>query len=290
MQCVYLGDNLPNSFEEQLFFSKEMPYRIHIKHFQSEDIVPLHYADSIEILLCDGLRGEIVINANRFPLGGKQLFIIPPYTIHANSIYPGNGVMYVFKISFHEMGQYLLLENYLKVCGCRLDQLLYQAPAYDEVFSIVQFLIRHDGDLKLCLPPILELFRILSSYTDPQRNTAIHSQFKGSSLQELITWTNRNYARKITIEEVAKMTGYSKYYFCSHFKALTGMTYMNYLNSVRISHACLMLSQGESVQTVCRNTGFENTSHFIQMFKRIQHVTPHQYACQQKKLIQEHKE
>ena len=70
------------------------------------------------------------------------------------------------------------------------------------------------------------------------------------------------------------MTGYSKYHFCSRFKSLTGMTYLNYLNSVRVRRACLLLQQGESVQAVCRATGFENVSYFIQMFKKIRHVTP----------------
>ena len=34
----------------------------------------------------------------------------------------------------------------------------------------------------------------------------------------------------------------------------------------------------------CRNCGFENVSHFIQLFKRIQHITPYQYAGQVRNL------
>ena len=64
MRCVYFGDTLPNSFEEQVQFSEEMPYRINIKRYQAEDIVPLHYADSIEILLCEALCGARVFDAN----------------------------------------------------------------------------------------------------------------------------------------------------------------------------------------------------------------------------------
>ncbi len=283
MSCVFYGDNLPNGFEEQIDFSREMPYTISIKHFQAEDIVPLHYAETIEILLCDGLCGEIVIDANHYQFQGQQVFVIPPYTVHSNNIRPGNGVMYVFKINFRQMAHYLHVENYLEVCGCRLNQLRYLCPDYEGVFQIVEALIEHDGCLGDCLPHIMALFRLLSRHTSPAQNDpAIHTQFKGSSLQELINWTNQNYARKITIDEVAKLSGYSKYHFCSRFKALTGMTYMNYLNSVRVSHACLMLRNGDSVQTVCRNTGFENTSHFIQIFKRIQYITPHQYATQQR--------
>lgn len=285
MQCVYYDDRLPNGFEEHFYFSAAMPYTISIKRFPVEDIVPLHYAQTIEILLCEDLYGEIVIDNRHYPLGGQQLFVIPPYTIHSNNIRPGSGTMFVFKIDFHEMNRYIDVENVLAISGCQLGQLSYLCPEYPAVRAIVDGLIQRDGDLIRCLPLILELLSVLSRHTEPNRNdVSSHTRFKSSSLQDLIRWTNENYARKITIDEVAAMTGYSKFHFCSRFKSQTGMTYMRFLNSVRVSHACLMLQNGDSVQTVCRSCGFENSSYFIQVFKQIQHLTPHQYAAQKKKL------
>lgn len=285
MQCVYYDDRLPDGFEEHAFFSAQMPYTIRIKHFQTEDIVPLHYAETIELLLCEDLCGEIVIDNQHYRFGGHQLFVIPPYTVHSNTIHPGDGTMFVFKISFREMNRYFNAANFLALKEVSLSQLQYRCPEYPAVRAIVDRLIAQDGDLMPCLTLIVELFVVLSQHVDRNRDvSAAYSRFHSSSLQELICWTNENYARKITLAEVADMTGYSKYHFCSRFKSQTGMTYMHYLNSVRISHARLMLRNGDSVQTVCRNCGFENTSHFIQVFKRIQGITPHQYAAQQQKL------
>lgn len=284
MHCVYLDDRLPNGFEEQFSFSQQMPYTIHIKHFSTEDIVPLHYAQTVELLLCEDLCGEIVIDSHHYSLEGRQLFVIPPYTVHANNIRPGSGTMYVLKISLEEMDRYIRLRSILSLNHSELSQLCYLCPEYPGARRIVDGLIERDGDLPGCLGLMMELFLLLSRHVDRSRSTSSgQTRFRESSLQELIRWTNENYARKITIEEVAKKTGYSKYHFCSRFKALTGMTYMNYLNSVRVEHACLMLRNGDSVQTVCRNAGFENVSHFIQLFKRIRHVTPYQYAREQKR-------
>ncbi len=281
MKCIYFDDTLPNGFQENFFFSKEMPYTVAIKSFLVEDIVPLHYAGTIEILLCDQLCGEIVIDNRHFALGGQQLFVIPPYTVHANNIRPGIGTMYVFKIHFAQLSHYLNAEHIFEANGCTVSQLRYDCPAFDEVLEVVARLMEHDGDLGRCLGPLVDLFCILSRHTEPSRAAGTgRDRFRDSSLQELIRWTNENYARKITIDEVARMTGYSKYHFCSRFKSLTGMTYLNYLNAVRVSYACLMLQKGESVQSVCRATGFENVSYFIQVFKKIQHMTPHQYASQ----------
>ena len=280
MKCIYFDDTMPDGFEEHFFFSKEMPYTVSIKQFLTEDIVPLHYAETIEILLCDQLSGEIVIDNRRFELGGYQLFVIPPYTVHANNIHPGIGTMYVFKIHFGQLRYYLDAEHIFSLFGTHVSRLRYDCPAFHEVLEVVAKLMEHDGSLGRCLPHLIDLFGILSRHTDPDRADADHDRFRDSSLQDLIRWTNEHYARKITIDEVAKMTGYSKYHFCSRFKSLTGMTYLNYLKSVRVRRACMLLQQGESVQSVCRAAGFENVSYFIQVFKKIQHMTPHQYACQ----------
>lgn len=286
MQCVYFNSQLPNGFEEKFVFSAQMPYTINIKEFPEEDIVPLHYADTLEILLCDGLCGEIVIDNQRFDLGGQQMFVVPPYTVHSNAIQPGSGSMYVIKVCFREMERYLNVPNLLALQGCSLGELRYVCPEFEKVMDIVDGLIYHDGALLECMPYILNLFLILSRHREPERTSPANARFKGSSLQEVIRWTHENYGRKVTIDEAAAMAGYSKYHFCARFKEMTGMTYMNYLNSVRISYACLFLRNGEAVQDVSRSCGFENVSHFIQLFKRARHMTPYQYATQQKRFPQ----
>ncbi len=284
MQRIFFDNKLPNGFEEHFEFSREMPYTLHVKQFLTEDIVPLHYAETIEILLCENLCGEIVIDNRHFRFQGEQLFVIPPYTVHSNNIRPGEGTMYVFKVHLEELGYYINLRHVLKLKGCRLEELRYDCPEYPGAVEIMKRIIEYDGDLSRCLPPLMELFLLLARHRDTNRSAAPdNSRFRESSLREIIRWTNENYARKITLDEVAAQTGYSKYHFCARFKELTGMTYLNYLNSVRVSYACRMLSQGQSVQDVCRATGFENVSYFIQMFKRIQHMTPHQYANRQKR-------
>lgn len=283
MHYVFYGDTVPEDFQEQVPFFSENPYVIHIKRFQTADIVPLHYADTVELLVCSGLCGEIVVNTECCPLGGDQVFLIPPYTLHSNRVEPNGGIMYVLKISLPEMQRYVHFENYLRLYGHGLDQLSYRPDAYPAVLDILERLIARDGNLGACIPLFLELARVLSAYPQVRRSeNLLQTKFGDSRLQELINWTNRNYSRRITVEEAAALTGYSKYYFCSRFKALTGVTYMRYLTNFRISCACSLLCGGESVQSVSRSTGFENVSHFIQVFRSVQHVTPYRYACQKR--------
>lgn len=283
MQCVYEGSRMPNGFEEQFEFSPQMPYTVSIKRFADADDVPLHYAETVEILLCDELSGQLIIDDRRFSLGGQQLFVIPPYTVHANSIAPGNGVMHVIKVSLPDVGHYINLIHYLELCGCRIDQLAYACPEYPRAKELIDALIRDDGSLADCLPHILALFRLVSRHTVRSRNpSSPNARLKSAGLQELISWTQTNFSEKITVDQAAKLTGYSKYHFCTRFKLLTGMTYLNYVNSVRIAHACLMLRDGQPVSRVCRECGYETVSYFTQIFRRIKGMTPRQYAAMTK--------
>lgn len=283
MGCVYYDYRTPNGFEESFDYSKEIPYSIRIKRFRDADIVPIHYAKTMEILVCDNLRGQVIIDNNRYELGGRQVFVIPPYTVHSNAIEVCDGTQQVFKLSFSMLEHYVNIPHLLAERGCRLEQLAYECPEYDEVKHLIDELIRLDGDLCDCMPLILQLFNLLSRYRDPGREAARDSsRLNTDSLQRLISWTQENYMKKISLDEVARMMGYSKFYFCSRFKELTGITYLSYLNSVRVSNACLRLQNGQPVQKVCADCGFDNVSYFIQVFKKNRHVTPHQYAAQRK--------
>lgn len=283
MKCVYFDNQRPDSFEEQFSFSRQMPYSVQVKHFTQEDIVPLHYGNTLEILLCDHLDGGISIDSQLFPFHGQQIFVIPPRTVHATTIRPCSGTQYVVKVHFEAISYYFDVEHFLESCSCHAGQFAYHGPAYTQIKPIVDDLIANDGQIPRCLISILELLHILSQYTDKQRDSMeIQTQFKSSTLRELVNWTHRNYMRRISIDDAAAVTGYSKYHFCTRFKAMTGMTYIQYLNSVRVSYACRMLSNGESVQTVCREVGFDNLSYFIQLFKRLRHITPYRYAIQHK--------
>ncbi len=278
MKCVHYGFKNPTSFEEHLDFSRQMPYTVRIKTFETEDIVPLHYGETIEILLCDHLRGDVVIDNNRYNLSGEQLLVVPPFTVHSNNIEICCGTLYVVKVCFPEMKYYLDIQHVLESSGVSVLQFLHVCDEYDRVRSLVAELIEHDGDFLYCLGSIMQLFRTLSKHIDSSRSPSNTSYLlRKSDLRELISWTQQNFQHKISLDDVAKKAGYSKYYFCNRFKAMTGSTYFDYLTSVRIEYASRLLRKGQCVNDVCSACGFDDVSYFIQTFKKIHHLTPKQY-------------
>ena len=110
------------------------------------------------------------------------------------------------------------------------------------------------------------------------KEDVIKNDLSSHNLRKIINWTEKNYLNKISIDEVAHIVGYEKHYFCNKFKKLTGISYINYVNNLRIQHACRMLANGNSVSTVCDECGFENLSYFVQLFKKFVGVTPKTYS------------
>ncbi|MDD3996296.1 MAG: AraC family transcriptional regulator [Sphaerochaetaceae bacterium] len=279
MKCIHYDYKAPKEFEEHLSFSSSMPYTIRIKKFLTQDIVPFHYGRTIEILVCQDLCGEIIIDGNYFKLKGKQVFIIPPYTVHSNRIHVCDGTEYVLKISFSDMEQYINIPLIASIDGNDIANLCYECSEYDQIVQIINDLIANDGNTFSCISSISRIFELFFLHANKANRLFQNStDWNKNELRKLIKWTQENHTDKITIDKASEIVGYSKYYFCSWFKSLTGTTYLNYLNQVRLETACRILRKGESVSVACYDSGYENVSYFIQLFKKMYGMTPRKYT------------
>lgn len=97
-------------------------------------------------------------------------------------------------------------------------------------------------------------------------------------LQSVCDYINIKYAQKMTIDELAKMSGMSKYYFISSFKEFTGLTPMEYIIRFRLSKAKFYLEFSDlKIQDIAQKDGFSSTTAFTHTFTRYIGVTPSQY-------------
>ncbi len=101
-----------------------------------------------------------------------------------------------------------------------------------------------------------------------------------SSVYEAIQYIQENVSRKITSDELARLTGIDKRTLCSSFKSITGLTTAQYFLNFRLNVAKSLLTQGMSVTEVCEKTGFENWSNFSRTFRNHVGLSPKQYAMQ----------
>ena len=96
-------------------------------------------------------------------------------------------------------------------------------------------------------------------------------------IRELISYVNEHYTEKLSLEDAADYVGFSREYFCRFFKQHMGLTFLRYLNEVRISHAGRLLSSTDlSISEIMNTCGFTNQTIFNRLFKEIYGMTPRQ--------------
>lgn len=132
--------------------------------------------------------------------------------------------------------------------------------------------MRSDGTALLMLA---DLIRYFSVYSLP--GTTAGTSQSNNTLREIITYVNEHYTEKLSLEEVANQIGFSREYFCRFFKQHMGITFLRYLNEVRISHAGrLLMNTDMSISEVMSESGFTNQTIFNRLFKEIYGMTPRQ--------------
>ncbi len=90
-----------------------------------------------------------------------------------------------------------------------------------------------------------------------------------------------NFHGDINLNDIADKAFFSKFHFIRLFRDTYGKTPHQYLTSVRIEKAKLLLRTDISIADICFAVGFDSISSFTGLFKRITAVTPSFYRQQQ---------
>jgi AraC-like DNA-binding protein len=93
---------------------------------------------------------------------------------------------------------------------------------------------------------------------------------QADGIGKTIEWIKENYTRSFTVEELAKSNNMSVSGLHHKFKAVTAMGPLQYQKELRLHEARrLMLSGSMDVTTAAMAVGYESSSHFTRVYKRL---------------------
>jgi YesN/AraC family two-component response regulator len=99
-----------------------------------------------------------------------------------------------------------------------------------------------------------------------------------SSLRKAERYIQENFSRKISLEEIASVSGFSAPYFSTIFKRETGENLSTYLSRLRVEKAsALLISTNLPLNTIANACGFEDQSWFSKIFKAHTGMSPRRY-------------
>ena len=97
-------------------------------------------------------------------------------------------------------------------------------------------------------------------------------------LFRIFRFIQKNYNGECSLEELSQSTGYDYSYLSRYFKRLAGISFNEYVNKVRISHACYLLTNDNmSIFELSEECGFKSLRSLNRNFLKVVGVTPTEY-------------
>jgi len=164
------------------------------------------------------------------------------------------------------------------VCGIRFSRQTIESLS-DDIISLPEA-EGIDGVLKF-----LKILYSLAISKNQQIISVSHSRSisgngTSSRIDAILQFVRDNYRRKISLEEIGRLTSLSPAAVCRYFKKMTGKGFCDYVCSFRIDIAAEMMSgTDKTIAEICYSCGFGNLSNFNRVFKRITGMTPRDYRA-----------
>ncbi len=96
-----------------------------------------------------------------------------------------------------------------------------------------------------------------------------------SRINKVLVYLQKNYRSSISLQEASKLIHLSNTAFCKFFKKSLGKTFTDYLNDLRILHACtLLIETDKSISQIAAECGFENLAYFNRVFLKKKQLQP----------------
>lgn len=232
-----------------------------------------NWHENLEIQLVTDGEGRVLLNGEAYSIEKNSIVVVNSNVIH-----------YTCTDSALTYTVLILSTDWCKQMGIAYDALHF-APIFKSeklqkwILKLVEMRAARENPLsvakvnQLLLQMMIEL---VENYAAPAQAMPTDSK-RFEVIKAVIAFIQKNYSRKITLDEIAKAVFYDKYALCREFKKYTGQTIVESLNQYRCIKAVDCLEVGKTVAETATLCGFENLSFFTKTFKRYTGKAPSAY-------------
>lgn len=269
----------------------ELAYSIHHTDAQDPLILYQHWHEECEFLVIEKGHTDFQTGSEHFSLSAGDAVFIPPYCLHkAISDTCCSFYAIVFHPSFlvEDSSSYLYRQ--------------YIGPIYQS--SLASAYVFHGNDrtpfswekevsssiLKLCrsymddpyASPLIIKAELLICWQNFFHHILYREKTKEDSrISETIRFLRLHFHEEISVTRLAKQAGLSEGQLSRLFKQQTGLSMIAYLNRIRLTCACQLLTEEDnSISDIAFSCGFRNLSNFNRLFRKNLHCSPLIYRRQ----------
>lgn len=256
--------------------------------------VPMHWHDSIEVLYI--LDGETIVNIDQqlFTLHQNEYIILDSKVIHSTSCKTFSHFL-IIQIPYRFLKTYIPDIDYIhfqNVCSTtagstdRESSNCVKPKAFilEDLRSILNQLVllwntKPNGYQLKYYSYIFDLLYIMNTHfkTEISQSEYHQSEKYMERLTCVMSYVKQHYREAISLQDISDYLALNPAYFTRFFKKYMGMTFTEYLNSIRLRYIYEdVLSTDLPIQTILEKNGFTNYKLFMRMFRETYGGTPSQ--------------
>ncbi len=238
-----------------------------------------HFHPEYEIHLITATQGRAFVGDHIGPFAPGNLVMTAPNLPHnwlsdvpSGVAVPERCLVLQFSAAFAQrcVGAFPELSFLPELLGEAARGVQFSAEAGAAAEPVMRALLTAPGAARLAA--FFELLDILRSSASRRMLASVGyrpnpATYMTQPLNHVLNHIGRNLSSDLRESELAELSGYSASAFSRAFHRQTGMTFVRYVNSMRINRACEMLISGERrITDICFEVGFNNLSNFNRQF------------------------
>ena len=142
---------------------------------------------------------------------------------------------------------------------------------------LYEFTNENTGRAELIYECVSVLLSLFARIYFEEKADALITTLNKNAISHCVEYINNHFDEDITLSEITRLSAMSKTNFCMMFSSVTGSSFKNYLNDVRIKKAAELISKGEKISVVSSLCGYSNFSTFYRNFKKHMKLSPAEY-------------
>lgn len=229
-----------------------------------------HYHTAHELIYAHTGHTAVTIDGNTYDLcDGKAIFAYSE-SIHSIRSAPGSKVWVLKADSNH----YKNLLWGKKLVSPIIENTDYIRPILDEIYKELKSDKQYNNDVIDGYGYLLLALILRNEKTAICTSPSRHKLMAGETYDRISRKIMEEYST-ITFDEMAEFAHYSKPYFSKFFQAYFGMSFVEYLNTIKVAAAVEMLKEKKlSVTEISEKCGFNTIRNFNRVFKLITGYSP----------------
>jgi AraC-like DNA-binding protein len=266
---------------------------VHIKHIDNNRLISsFHFHDMCELVWIERSHGKRIVGDHIGNFEDDDLVLMGPNLPHIwqndKSYEDRDDKTVRSTVIYFSIDFFSLLTDDQDVLALAADLvsrasrgLVFDQETTNKIKNILRGIANNDGFENIIA--VIEIIKILARSKDFKYLSSItfknqYDEKDNNRINKVYQFLMKNFHNDIHLNEVAELCNMTPNSFCRFFKMRAQKSLTQFINEIRIGHACKLLQSGDySIADVCYASGFNNPTNFNKFFKTIKGMKPSEY-------------